>query len=166
MSGRTLTAGSAGIQTEPEAKPRFLPDQYQGDVEASIWGATNELWRLAIRRREIAPLVAKLDGWLTANQRWNYAHPDLPDIEHRWTVFRERHEQHLALKVELGGIDERAGQCQASLSRHWDRLRPQRQAALRRNDGLSKASSGVRVAADLWDFALRGERHPQGEPGF
>jgi hypothetical protein len=160
---RALTAG---VSTEPETKQRFLPDQFQGDVEAQIWGATNELWRLAIRRREIAPTEEKLDTWLIRAQRWLLAHPGAPDSDEREAVYRERHERHLSLTVELQEIDERARQCRASLSKHWDRLQPRRQAALRKGDGWSKASSGVRVAADLWDFALRGSPFPGGEHPF
>ena len=164
MSGRTLTAGAVA---EPETRQRFLLEAYQGDVEAQVWGCVNELWRLAIRRREIDPQkVEELEALLIRAQRWQFAHPDAPDVEERWARHRAADERYQALKIELREIDERAKQCRASLSRHWDRLKPQRQAALKRHDGWSRASSGVRVADDLWQFALRGERHPAGEPGF
>ncbi len=165
MSPRTVTA-SANAETTPEIRPKYLPEQYQPGVEQYLWGIVSELWWLARRQKEIVPTVQKLDAWLTKAQAWQRAHADAPDVEERWTVYRERYERLRVLSAELESIERQAGQARESLAKHWDRLKPKRQAVLREEKGWSKAHSGTRVAGEMWRSACEGGVWPGGEPPF
>lgn len=162
---RTLTAG---MPTEPNTAPAFrrLPEDAQKTIEAMLWGWIDDLWRLGRQRREIAEKAEKLDAWLNRAMVYLNQNPTLDDIEDRRRIYGERRVRHRDLTANLESIDVEAQSICQNLGRHWDRLRPQRQTALRREPGWSKASSGNRVAAELWDYAKRGLMWPGGEPPF
>jgi hypothetical protein len=165
MSPRTLTARPETDGT-PEIRPKYTPEQYQPDVEQHLWGIVSELFQLGRRHREIAPMVQKLDAWLTKAQAWQVAHPNAPDVDERWALYAERNERYQALLAELEGIESRAMQVRKSLATHWDRLKPKRQAALRQEPGWSQAQSGNRIAGEMWRSACEGGIWPGGECPF
>jgi hypothetical protein len=160
---RTLTAGA---DSKPEIRPKYLPEQFQGEVEQMVWSCVLDLWRLGRQHRETAPRVAKLDQWLNRAMAWLNANPQHPDAEERRRLYGERLTRHRDLSAELEAIERHAERLKESLVKHWDRLRPQRQAALRKEPGWSKAQSGVRVAGEMWRSAKEGGVWPGGEPPF
>lgn len=165
---RILTAGvpSPESETPTKRRPSYPPELWQGDVEAHLWGIVAELWRLGRRHREITPLVAKLDTWLTRAQAWQRAHEDAPDAEERWARYRERDDCYKALSADLVSIDRHAQRVRESLETHWNRLHPKRQTKLRAEPGWSRAHSGNRVAGEMWRAACEGKPYPDGEPSF
>ncbi len=147
MSGRTLVA------SQPKDRPRFTPPQFQAEVEATLWNVIANLWRLGLRRRELALEKDALDVRIDDHNIRLQTHPDHPNIERRWRFYGKELHRCYELQSAVDTIDVKAERLQDQAARHFDRLLPRRQQELRKGEGWGPEMTGERIAAEMWKRA-------------